>query len=169
MKADDQLHDKGYMRGKQGHHENTEKGVLGIAQRHQEGLLGRRGNINWILKAIYKFSSWIGGGGSEGKDSAFSEEDPDLIPGWRRSPGEGNGYPLQYPCLANSMDRGAWRATVHRLQRVRHDWATDSTQGWGRRGRHSVTPITTSRYVHHEKRRAGRSTNWNQDCREKCQ
>ena len=46
MKADDQPHDKGYMRGKQGHHENTEKGVLGIAQRHQEGLLGRRENIN---------------------------------------------------------------------------------------------------------------------------
>ena len=38
-----------------------------------------------------------------------------------RSPGEGNGYPLQYSCLKNSMDRGAWWATVHGLQRVRHD------------------------------------------------
>ena len=35
------------------------------------------------------------------------------IPGLRRSPGEGNGYPLHYSCLKNSMDRGAWRATVH--------------------------------------------------------
>ena len=35
-----------------------------------------------------------------------------LIPGSRRSPGEGNGNPLQYPCLENSMDRGAWQATV---------------------------------------------------------
>ena len=35
------------------------------------------------------------------------------IPGSGRSPGEGNGYPLQYSCLENSMDRGAWRATVH--------------------------------------------------------
>ena len=36
-----------------------------------------------------------------------------LIPGWGRSPGEGNGYPLQYSCLENPMDRGAWWATVH--------------------------------------------------------
>ena len=37
-----------------------------------------------------------------------------LIPEWRRSPGEGNGNPLQYPCLGNLMNRGAWWATVHR-------------------------------------------------------
>ena len=37
----------------------------------------------------------------------------DLMLGSRRSPGEGNGYPLQYSCLENSMDRGAWWATVH--------------------------------------------------------
>ena len=36
-----------------------------------------------------------------------------LIPGLRRSPGEGNGYPLQYSCLGNPMNRGAWQATVH--------------------------------------------------------
>ena len=36
-----------------------------------------------------------------------------LIPGLERSPGEGNGNPLQYSCLRNPMDRGAWRATVH--------------------------------------------------------
>ena len=35
--------------------------------------------------------------------------------GWENSPGEGNGYPLQYSCPENSMDRGAWQATVHRL------------------------------------------------------
>ena len=39
--------------------------------------------------------------------------DPGLIPGWGRSPGEGNGNPLQYSCLDNYMDRGAWWATVH--------------------------------------------------------
>ena len=39
--------------------------------------------------------------------------DTGLIPVLGRSPGEGNGYPLQYSCLGNSMDRGAWRATVH--------------------------------------------------------
>ena len=36
-----------------------------------------------------------------------------LIPGWERSPGEGNGNPLQYSCLENPMNRGAWQATVH--------------------------------------------------------
>ena len=41
--------------------------------------------------------------------------DVSLIPGLGRSPGEGNGNPLQYSCLENPMDRGAWRATVHRI------------------------------------------------------
>ena len=44
-----------------------------------------------------------------------------LIPGLGRSPGEGNGNPFQYSCLENFMDRGAEQATVHGLQRVRHD------------------------------------------------
>ena len=39
--------------------------------------------------------------------------DAGLIPGWRRSPGEGHDNPLQYSCLENPMDRGAWRPTVH--------------------------------------------------------
>ena len=41
------------------------------------------------------------------------ERDADLIPGLGRSPGEGNGNPLQYSCLEMSMDRGAWQAIVH--------------------------------------------------------
>jgi len=43
------------------------------------------------------------------------------IPGLGRSPGEGHGNPLQYSCLENPMDRGAWWVTVHGLQRIRHD------------------------------------------------
>ena len=50
--------------------------------------------------------------GSGGKPSACNAGDPGLIPGLGRSPGEGNGYPLQYSCLENSMDRGAGWATV---------------------------------------------------------
>ena len=46
------------------------------------------------------------------------------IPGLGRSLGEGNGYPLQYSCLENSMDRGAWRATVHGVTKVGHSLAT---------------------------------------------
>ena len=51
-------------------------------------------------------------GGSDGKESACNERDPGFIPGSERSPGEGNGYLLQYSCLEYSMDRGAWEATV---------------------------------------------------------
>ena len=53
-------------------------------------------------------------GGSDSKESAYNAGDTGLIPGsGRRSPGEGNGYPLQYSCLENSMDRGDWQARVH--------------------------------------------------------
>ena len=52
-------------------------------------------------------------GGSDSKASACSAGDPGSIPGLGRSPGEGNGNPLQYSCLENSMDWGAWWATVH--------------------------------------------------------
>ena len=52
-------------------------------------------------------------GGSEVKASACNVGDLGLIPGWGRSPGEGNGNPLQYSCLENPMDGGAWWAPVH--------------------------------------------------------
>ena len=52
-------------------------------------------------------------GGSNSKESACNAGEPSLIPGSGRCPWEGNGNPLQYSCLENSMDRGAWRATVH--------------------------------------------------------
>ena len=58
-------------------------------------------------------------GGSGNKGSAFNVGDLGLIPGSGRSPGEGNGYPLQYSCLGNPMDRGAWQVTVRwKSQRV---------------------------------------------------
>ena len=52
-------------------------------------------------------------GGSDGKESACNARDPGLISGSRCSPGEGNGYLLQYSCLEHSMDRGSWWAAVH--------------------------------------------------------
>ena len=52
-------------------------------------------------------------GGLDGKESAYNAGDQGWIPGSGRSPGEGNGYLLQYSCLENFMDRGAWRATIH--------------------------------------------------------
>ena len=50
---------------------------------------------------------------SDGKESACNVGDPGSILGWWRSPGEGNGSPLQYSCLENLMDKGTWQATVH--------------------------------------------------------
>ena len=52
-------------------------------------------------------------GGSDGKESACNVGDPGSIPGLERSPEEGNGNPLQYSCLENSLDKGVWWATVH--------------------------------------------------------
>ena len=61
-------------------------------------------------------------GGSDGKESACSTRDPDLILGLGKSPGEGNGYPIHYSCLENSMDRGAPMGS----QKVAYDWATNT-------------------------------------------
>ena len=74
---------------------------------------------------LYVFDLWLlmGGGvrcsdmgfpgGSGSKESSYSPGDPGSIPGSGGSPGEGNGNPLQYSCLENSTDRGAWQAAVH--------------------------------------------------------
>ena len=53
--------------------------------------------------------------------------DMSSIPGLGRLPGVGNGDPLQYSCLENSMDRWSWWAVVHGLQRVGHEWVTEQT------------------------------------------
>ena len=67
---------------------------------------------------IFLTSSWINQeqgfpGGSNGKESACNVGDPGSIPRSERSPGEGNGNPLQCSCLGNPMDRGVWQAIVH--------------------------------------------------------
>ena len=59
-------------------------------------------------------------GGSDGKESAFNMGDLGSISGLGRSPGEGNGYTVQYSCLENSMDRGACGLQSIGLQRVGH-------------------------------------------------
>ena len=66
--------------------------------------------LNWFIVIFRSTISFYRGfpGGSDGKASACNAGDPGSIPGLGRSPGEGNGDPLQYSCLENSMDRGAW-------------------------------------------------------------
>ena len=68
-----------------------------------------------VTEVLGRSLGWVLGfpGGSEGKESTCNAGDPGRIPGSGRSPGEGHGNPLQYSCQENSMDRGAWLATVH--------------------------------------------------------
>ena len=80
--------------------------------------------VEWNESAICIHTSPPSGGfpgGADGKQSARNAGDLGSIPGSGRSPGEGNGNPLQYSCLENPMDRGAWWATVHGGA-VRPDW-----------------------------------------------
>ena len=58
-------------------------------------------------------------GGSGSKESACNAGDQGVILGSGKAPGKGNGNPLQYSCLESSMDRGAWRATVHGVTKSR--------------------------------------------------
>ena len=62
--------------------------------------------------------------GSAGEESTCNAGDLGSIPGLGRSLGEGNGNPLQYSCLGNPMNRGAWWATVYGVARVRHNLVT---------------------------------------------
>ena len=70
----------------------------------------------YIFKNMYvsKWASWVVLVVTSPPANAGNMTDTGLIPGSGRSPGEGHGNPLQYPCLENPMDREAWRATVHR-------------------------------------------------------
>ena len=69
-------------------------------------------------------------GGSNGKEFACSAGDAGLIPGFRRSTGEGNGNPLQYSCLENSIDRGAWQATVHGVAKSQTHMLVIKQKSW---------------------------------------
>ena len=86
-----------------------------------------RGNLQICVppKCVLGFQNELGfPHSSDGKESACNAGDLALIPGLGRSSGEGNGNPLQYSCLDNPMDRGAWQATVHRVTRVGHNLVT---------------------------------------------
>ena len=67
-----------------------------------------------------RLSNWT----EDGKESACRAGDPGSVPGLGRSLGEGNGNPLQYSCLENSMDSGAWRATVHGITKSQTQLST---------------------------------------------
>ena len=76
----------------------------------------------WVVSSLYILREFPNS--SVGKETVCSAGDLGSIPGSGRSPGKGNGNPLQYSCLENPMDRGAWQATVHGVARVGHNLAT---------------------------------------------
>ena len=77
---------------------------------------GSRNRERPFLRDISQAKHGLGfRGGSDGKESPYNAGDPCSMPGLGRSPREGNGYPFQYSYLENSMDRGAWQATVHEV------------------------------------------------------
>ena len=80
---------------------------IGLWQRCQISCLRNRN--------VFKRSQDWFSGGSDGKESACNAGDPCSIPGLGSFPGEGNGNPLQYPCLENLMEGGVWQATIHRV------------------------------------------------------
>ena len=88
-------------------------------------------DLIWI-SPVYNYVELGKWSGLDGKESACNGGDLDLIPGSERSLGEGNGNPLQYFCLENSMDRGALQSSSMGSQSVGHDWVTNTTLGkWG--------------------------------------
>ena len=82
---------------------------------------------------------------SVGKELAFYTGDPGLIPRLGRSPGEGNGNPLQSSCLENPMDRGAWRARVHGVARATQLLRLGSK--WAQMPGPRLTPVNPSIHV----------------------
>ena len=100
--------------------------ALGVkAQRDFRG--GATGKESTCQCRRSRFHSWVGKipGGEHGNPHQYSylenlpanARDTGLIPGLERSLGVGSGNPLQYPCLENSMDRGAWQSAVHRVSK----------------------------------------------------
>ena len=99
--------------------------ISSLRPREEDVQLRQSGRARLILPSS-TFGNWVKPppflpGASVRKESACSAGDQGLIPGSRRSPGEGNGNPFQYSCLGNSMDRGAWWATAHKVIKVGHD------------------------------------------------
>ena len=88
-----------------------------------------------VPTSVYTSASLVLGrgfpGGSDDKESACNAGETGLIPGSGRSPGEGNGNLFQYSCLENPMDRGDYGVESMNWQRIRHDWATNTSPGQG--------------------------------------
>ena len=87
-----------------------------------ENVMMKGFKVNHSKKILHVFIKYYTGfpGGSAGRESTYNSGDPGSIAGSGRSPGEGNGNPLQYSCLENPMDRGDWRLQSMRSQRVTH-------------------------------------------------
>ena len=106
------------------------KGLSWLGQAQQATLpfvISHKGTVVWcLIKVTLKRKGIIQrlSHSSVSKESACTAGDLGSFSGLGRCPGEGNGNSLQYSCLENPMDRGAWWAKVHGVTRVGHDWPT---------------------------------------------
>ena len=108
----------------------TPPGIEPRSQQWKPGILTTRPSGNWEafpdspLSRMIFIEILLHAHSSVGKESACNAGDTGSITGSGRSPGEGNGNPLQYSCLENPKSRGAWQATVYGVTKVRHDLVT---------------------------------------------
>ena len=108
-----------YLQWEYGQESGKEGFPYGSAGKESAYNVGDLGLIPGLGKSSGKGKGFPGG--AELKASACNVGDLGSVPGSGRSPGEGNGTLLQYSCLENPLDGGAWWATVHGSQRVRHN------------------------------------------------
>ena len=102
--------------------ETRQHEVYGFLQPCLAALLQRQSRtVGFKQGCLPSLIKWGFPPSSVGKESACNAGDPGSITGSGRSPGQGNGNPLQYSCLENPKDKEAWRATEYGVARVRHD------------------------------------------------
>ena len=111
-----------------------------------EGLLVRRWLLSWkwTTKALPCGQHFQGfPSGSDGKESACNAGDPGSIPGWEKSPGEREWLPTPVFLPGEFQDRGVWRATVHGVALIRHDWATNTCSAFSKEAKQPCLPWHT--------------------------
>ena len=113
-------------------HMSTQMLVLGNSVHNRQKVGSVQMSTSWRVdkQNLYLYNGMGFPGGSDGKESACKAGDLGSIPGWGRSPGEGNSYPLQFTCLENSMDRGAGWTAVHSTAKSWTKWLTLSHTLW---------------------------------------
>ena len=106
----------------------TNQTVVSILSSSKKNKQSRKINTSELKNLVRNSLPWW----LRDKESTCNAGDAGWIPGWWRSPGEGNDHPLQYSCLDNSVDKGAWRAAVHGVSSKQQTTASFLSNTWGK-------------------------------------